>query len=81
MTGITAQNKDVMSKWFGETMRNRSLAVYGIDVPRIVDVRPTNLPAVETREQRMDNQQYMRQWIWRKKVRMKVYRRWRWREF
>lgn len=55
VTGITAQNKDVMSKWFGETMRNRSLSVYGIDVPRIVDVRPTNLPAVETSEQRMDN--------------------------
>ena len=55
VTGITAQNKDVVSKWFGETMRNRSLSVYGIDVPRIVDVRPANLPAVETNEQRMDN--------------------------
>ena len=54
-TGITAQNKDVVSKWFGETMRNRSLSVYGIDVPRIVDVRPTNLPAIETNEKRMDN--------------------------
>lgn len=53
--GITAQNKDVVSKWFGETMRNRSLSVYGIDVPKIVDVRPTNLPAVETNEKRMDN--------------------------
>lgn len=53
--GITAQNKDVVSKWFGETMRDQSLSVYGIDVPRIVDVRPTNLPAVETNEQRMDN--------------------------
>lgn len=54
-TGITAQNKDVVSKWFGETMRNRSLSVYGIDIPKIVDVRPTNLPAVETNEKRMDN--------------------------
>lgn len=54
-TGITAQNKDVVSKWFGETMRNRSLSVYGIDVPKIVDVRPTNLPAIETNEKRMDN--------------------------
>ena len=54
-TGITAQNKDVGSKWFGETMRNRSLSVYGIDVPKIVDVRPTNLPAIETNEKRMDN--------------------------
>ena len=53
--GITAQNKDVVSKWFGETMRNRSLSVYGIHVPRIVDVRPTNLPAIETNEKRMDN--------------------------
>lgn len=54
-TGITAQNKDVVSKWFGETMKNRSLTVYGIDVPKIVDVRPTNLPAIETSEHRMDN--------------------------
>ena len=55
ITGITAQNKDVVSKWFGETMRNRSLSVYGVDVPKIVDVRPTNLPAIETNENRMDN--------------------------
>lgn len=54
-TGITAQNKDVVSKWFGETMKNRSLSVYGINIPKIVDVRPTNLPAVETNEMRMDN--------------------------
>lgn len=54
-TGITAQNKDVVSKWFGETMKNRSLSVYGFDVPKIVDVRPTNLPAIETNEKRMDN--------------------------
>lgn len=53
--GITEQNKDVVSKWFAETMKNRSLSVYGIDVPQIVDVRPTNLPAVETNEKRMDN--------------------------
>lgn len=53
--GITAQNKDVVSKLFGETMKNQSLSVYGIKMPRIVDVRPTNLPAVETSEQRMDN--------------------------
>ncbi|MDY4922255.1 MAG: hypothetical protein SO117_04360, partial [Frisingicoccus sp.] len=53
--GITEQNKDVVSKWFAETMKNRSLSVYGIDVPKIVDVRPTNLPAVETNEKRMDN--------------------------
>ena len=54
-TGITAPNKDVVSKWFSETMKTRSLTVYGIDVPKIVDVRPTNLPAIETNEHRMDN--------------------------
>lgn len=53
--GITAQNKDVVSKWFGETMKNRSLSVYGVDVPKIIDVRSTNLPAIETNEKRMDN--------------------------
>ena len=48
-------NNKLVSKWFGETMRNRSLSVYGIHVPKIVDVRPTNLPAIETNEKRMDN--------------------------
>ena len=54
-SGITEQNKDVVSKLFGETMRDQSLKVYGIDVPKIVDIRPTNLPAIETNEKRMDN--------------------------
>ena len=53
---IVYQNKDVMSKHFGEHLREKSLEVYGFkDIPRIVDVRPTNLPAVEVNELRLDN--------------------------
>ena len=35
-------------------MKNQSLEVYGIHVPRIVDVLPTNLPAIIANELRID---------------------------
>ncbi len=54
--GIVYQNKDVMSKHFGEHLKDKSLEVYGFkDIPRIVDVRPTNLPEVEANELKVDN--------------------------
>lgn len=43
-TGIAYQNKDIASKVFGESMKNKSLEVYGIHVPRIVNVLPTGTP-------------------------------------
>ena len=53
---IAYQNKDISSKVFGEHLREKSLEVYGFnDLPRIVDVRPTNLPAIEVNELRLDN--------------------------
>lgn len=52
---ISYQNKDITSKIFGEGMKEKSLAVYGISVPKIVDVLPTNLPAIEANALRMDN--------------------------
>ncbi len=54
--GIVYQNKDVMSKHFGEHLKEKSLEVYGFrNIPKIVDVRPTNLPVVEANELRIDN--------------------------
>ena len=54
-TDITYQNKDITSKILAEGMKEKSLAVYGIHVPKIIDVLPTNLPAIEANELRMDN--------------------------
>ena len=51
---ITYQNKDVVSKIFGENLMNKSLAVYGVNLPKIKAVMPTNLPAIEG-ELRIDN--------------------------
>ena len=54
--GIVYQNKDVLSKHFGEHLKEKSLEVYGFKgIPKIVDVMPTNLPAVEANELRIDN--------------------------
>ena len=52
---VSYQNKDITSKILGEGLREKSLAVYGISVPKIIDVLPTNLPAIEANELRMDN--------------------------
>ena len=54
-TGIAYQNKDIVSKIFGESMKEKSLKVYGLNVPKVVDVIPTNLPALELNELRIDN--------------------------
>lgn len=54
-TAITYHNKDVVSKLFGENLRNKSFAVYGLNIPKIVEVQPTNLPSIEANELRIDN--------------------------
>ena len=38
-----------------EEFEGKSFVVYGIDIPKIVKVEPTNLPAIEANELRMDN--------------------------
>ena len=54
--GIVYQNKDVLSKHFGEHLKEKSLEVYGFKgIPKIVEVMPTNLPTVEANELRIDN--------------------------
>lgn len=52
---ITYHNKDVISKIFGENLKEKSLDVYGLDIPKIKAVLPTNLPVVEANEMRLDN--------------------------
>ena len=52
---IAYQNKDITSKILAEHFKGKSLKVYGIDLPRIRDAKPTNLPAIEANELRLDN--------------------------
>ena len=52
---ITYHNKDVLSKVMAENFKDKSLKVYGIDVPKIKQVLPTNLPEIQVNEMRIDN--------------------------
>ena len=54
-TEIAYQNKDIFSKFMGERMRNKSFKAYGLDLPEIVHVEPTNLPTIKATELRIDN--------------------------
>ena len=54
-SGIAYQNKDIISKVFAENFKDKSLQVYGLDLPKIVRVLPTNLPQVSANELRIDN--------------------------
>ena len=56
---IAWQNKDIVSKLLAEEFRGKTFAVYGIDVPKIAEAKPTNLPAVEANELRLDNLFYL----------------------
>mgnify|MGYP001080609458 FL=1 len=49
-SGITYQNKDVLSKILAENLKEKSLKVYGLDLPKITQVLPTNLPVVQANE-------------------------------
>ena len=53
--GIAYQNKDIIFKILSENYKNKSLAVYGLDLPPIKEVLPTNLPAIQLDEKRADN--------------------------
>ena len=51
---ITYQNKDTVNKLLGDYFRGVDLSIYGLDLPRIKDIRPTDLPAVEANELHID---------------------------
>ena len=52
---IAWQNKDIISKIFAENLKGKSLEVYGIHVPEVEAVLPTNLPLIQADELRIDN--------------------------
>jgi len=53
--GIAYQNKDIASKILAEKFTGKSLNVYGFNLPKIKEVLPTNLPAIQADELRLDN--------------------------
>ncbi len=53
--GISYQNKDIEFKLMSETYKEKSFEAYGLKLPKIKEVLPTNLPAVSANEMRIDN--------------------------
>ena len=53
---IAYQNKDSTAKVLADLFRGKSFEAYGLtSLPDIKDVRPTNLPAIEANELKLDN--------------------------
>ena len=53
--GIVYQNKDILFKILGQTYKEKSFAAYGIDLPRIRELLPTDLPKIAASEKNIDN--------------------------
>jgi len=53
--GIAYQNKDIEFKLLSETFKEKSFEAYGLNLPRIKKVLPTNLPEISANEKRLDN--------------------------
>ncbi|HBA50874.1 MAG TPA: hypothetical protein DCZ91_24370 [Lachnospiraceae bacterium] len=49
------QNKDITSKLLAENFGGKSFRVYGLDIPEVKAVLPTNIPTVRANELRLDN--------------------------
>ena len=52
---ITYQNKDVLFKVLSQNYENKSFEVFGVKLPKIKKVLPTNLPKITASELRADN--------------------------
>lgn len=55
MEGIAYQNKDILFKILGQTYKEKSFAAYGIDLPPIRALLPTDLPKISANEKSIDN--------------------------
>ena len=52
---IAYQNKDITSKVLAENFKGKTFRVYGLNLPKIEEASPTNIPAVTANELRLDN--------------------------
>ena len=53
--GIVYQNKDILFKILGQTYKEKGFAAYGIDLPPIRELLPTDLPKIAANEKSIDN--------------------------
>lgn len=53
--GIVYQNKDILFKILGQTYKEKSFSAYGLDIPPIRELLPTNLPKISANEKSVDN--------------------------
>ena len=56
---VAYQNKDISSKVFAEEFKNNYFKVFGLDLPDIVRIEPTELPAIEVNDKEMDKLYYL----------------------
>ncbi len=52
---IAYQNKDIASKLFTERLKGKSFSVYGLKIPEVSEILPTNIPLIKVNELRLDN--------------------------
>ncbi len=52
---IAYQNKDITGKFLAENFKGKTFRVYGLNLPEINQVFPTNIPTVKANELRLDN--------------------------
>lgn len=53
--GIAYQNKDILFKILSQTYKEKSFLAYGLDLPPIRELLPTNLPKISANEKDVDN--------------------------
>ena len=53
--GVAYQNKDILFKVLAQTYKEKSFAAYGIHLPPIRELLPTNLPKISANEKDIDN--------------------------
>jgi hypothetical protein len=53
--GIAYQNMDIEFKILSEYYKEKSFKAYGLDLPKIKALLPTNLPIIKADEKRLDN--------------------------
>jgi len=51
---ISHQNQDIIYKYMAEFFRNETLEYYGLNLPKIVNVKPTELPIIQLTDRNMD---------------------------
>ena len=53
--GVAYQSKDIISKELAESFKGKAFRVYGLDLPEIRTVLPTNIPTIRANELWLDN--------------------------